>query len=354
MDRTVANGGNEQSIGRNSMDKKPFFSIIIPVYNVAPYLRECLDSVLAQTFTDWEAICVDDGSTDESGAILDEYAAKDKRFRVIHKTNGGVSSARNTGLDAARGDWIGFLDADDILAHDWLIGVFDACEGGIDWIRTGWTDWDAESGMKKVRKACCNDDACCECGQKVAVVGWCLISHCAFSVVNFYRKELVGSIRYINGIRMREDALFCYELALRSKVLKIIPSTGYIRRIHSGSVCLSHRRRDDTTKLLDCYLSLWQRNKDRMPKNSKEKRKMIAASTFWVCKDLKEWFTLCENRSVSDGIRVWQRVCALLVHGAISASFCGTIFDKLRWLIYLSTGIGRILLINRLNVLRRN
>ncbi len=60
------------------------FSIIIPVYNVAQYLRECLDSVLAQTFTDWEAICVDDGSNDGSGAILDEYAAKDKRFRVIY------------------------------------------------------------------------------------------------------------------------------------------------------------------------------------------------------------------------------------------------------------------------------
>ena len=63
----------------------PVFSIIIPVYNVAPYLRECLDSVLAQTFADWEAICVDDGSTDGSGAILDEYAAKDARFRIVHQ-----------------------------------------------------------------------------------------------------------------------------------------------------------------------------------------------------------------------------------------------------------------------------
>lgn len=89
------------------------FSIIIPVYNVAPYLRECLDSVWAQTFTDWEAICVDDGSTDGSGAILDEYAAKDNRFRVIHQKNAGVSAARNASLDVARGEWIAFLDGDD-------------------------------------------------------------------------------------------------------------------------------------------------------------------------------------------------------------------------------------------------
>ena len=91
----------------------PYFSIIIPVYNVAPYLRECLDSVLKQTFTDWEAICIDDGSTDESGAILDEYAAKDKRFRVIHQANAGVSAARNAALDKVQGEWDDFCRAAD-------------------------------------------------------------------------------------------------------------------------------------------------------------------------------------------------------------------------------------------------
>ena len=98
----------------------PFFSIIIPVYNVVPYLRECLDSVLAQTFTNWEAICVDDGSTDGSGIILDEYAARDSRFRVIHQPNAGVSAARNTGIDIAVGTWVVFLDSDDLLERDIL------------------------------------------------------------------------------------------------------------------------------------------------------------------------------------------------------------------------------------------
>ena len=96
------------------------FSIIIPVYNVAPYLRQCLDSVLNQTFTDWEAVCVDDGSTDESGIILDEYATKDKRFIVRHQTNSGVSAARNRGLDIAAGGFILFLDGDDLLRPDYL------------------------------------------------------------------------------------------------------------------------------------------------------------------------------------------------------------------------------------------
>ena len=88
-------------------------SIIVPVYGVEAYLSRCLDSLTAQTIPDWEAILVDDGSPDRSGAICDAYAAADPRFRVIHRENGGLSAARNTGLAAAAGEWILFLDSDD-------------------------------------------------------------------------------------------------------------------------------------------------------------------------------------------------------------------------------------------------
>lgn len=91
----------------------PKLSIIIPVYNVAPYLRVCLDSVLAQTVADWECICVDDGSTDGSGGFLDEYAARDLRFRIVHQPNSGVAQARQVGLNAARGEYVGWVDPDD-------------------------------------------------------------------------------------------------------------------------------------------------------------------------------------------------------------------------------------------------
>lgn len=123
----------------------PYFSIIIPVYNVAPYLRECLDSVLAQTFTDWEAICVDDGSTDGSGAILDEYAAKDKRFRVFHKENGGVSSARNLALNNVKGEWVGFLDGDDIYCPKMMSICFSAVKDypDVEMVRFGQVNFDA-------------------------------------------------------------------------------------------------------------------------------------------------------------------------------------------------------------------
>ena len=89
---------------RNS---QPIVSLLIPVYNVEKYLAECLDSALAQTLSDIEIICIDDGSTDASGAMLDEYAKKDQRVKVIHKQNSGYGASMNRGLDAATGEFVG-------------------------------------------------------------------------------------------------------------------------------------------------------------------------------------------------------------------------------------------------------
>ena len=96
----------------------PVVSIIIPIYNVEKYLRRCLDSLIAQTFDDWQAICVNDGSPDNSAQILAEYAARDARFKVITKKNAGVSAARNDGIKNADGKFIHFLDADDWVDAD--------------------------------------------------------------------------------------------------------------------------------------------------------------------------------------------------------------------------------------------
>lgn len=98
----------------------PAISVIVPMYNVAPYLRQCLDSICSQSFKNYEAILIDDGSPDECGEIADEYAAKDSRFRVIHKENAGVSEARNDGIRESSGDYLFFLDSDDYLLPDAL------------------------------------------------------------------------------------------------------------------------------------------------------------------------------------------------------------------------------------------
>jgi glycosyltransferase involved in cell wall biosynthesis len=97
------------------MVENPKISIIVPVYNVEPYIRKCIDSILVQTFQDFELILIDDGSPDNCGKICDEYAALDNRIVVIHKENGGLSSARNAGLDLAKGEYISFIDSDDYI-----------------------------------------------------------------------------------------------------------------------------------------------------------------------------------------------------------------------------------------------
>ena len=104
----------------------PEVSVIIPVYNTEQFLEDCLNSVLAQTFTDFEIIAVDDGSTDNSAAIVKQFAAKDNRIVIIHQENKGLSEARNTGIKAARGNWITFVDSDDMLAPSFLQKLWEA------------------------------------------------------------------------------------------------------------------------------------------------------------------------------------------------------------------------------------
>ncbi len=99
------------------------FSIIIPCYKTEQYIRECLASVSSQNYEDWEAICVDDGSPDGTGAILDEYAGRDSRIKVIHQPNGGLSAARNAALKVAEGEWIYYLDSDDLMGPETLAAV---------------------------------------------------------------------------------------------------------------------------------------------------------------------------------------------------------------------------------------
>ena len=105
----------------------PLLSVIVPVYNVEAYLSECLDSILQQTYPHLDIILIDDGSTDNSGVICDQYKEIDNRVRVIHKFNGGLSSARNVGMEVIKGDYVTFLDSDDWLepnAYQQLMSPF--------------------------------------------------------------------------------------------------------------------------------------------------------------------------------------------------------------------------------------
>ena len=123
-------------------------SIIVPVYKAEQWLHRCIDSILAQTMPDFELLLIDDGSPDRSGEICDEYVAQDPRIRVFHKENGGVSSARNLGLDNAQGEWISFIDADDWVEKEYLAGLTEKLDadfitGGLR-ATNGWVDYSDE------------------------------------------------------------------------------------------------------------------------------------------------------------------------------------------------------------------
>lgn len=235
------------------------FSIIIPVYNVAPYLRECLDSVLAQTFADWEALCVDDGATDGSGAILDEYAATDARFHVIHQPNAGVSAARNAALDRATGEWICFLDSDDKVEDHWLADIAEGAKEHpeVDWIRTSYRTWlegkEPQPWPKGSPRMYEN-----RVYENVAATVWNQMAFVGFIVLNIYRRSMVGTLRFDTSIWFAEDACFSADYMHKSKMLLTIPNDSYRYRLRKNSATHVLKTFKDTTIALGTLLKRWE------------------------------------------------------------------------------------------------
>jgi len=232
------------------------FSIVIPVYNVAPYLRECLDSVLAQTVNDpaspsyaaasWEAICVDDGSTDGGGAILDEYAAKDPRFMVIHQANAGVSAARNAALDVAQGEWVMFLDADDVYAQWCLEGVVSAFgqipEADIVRFRSIEFELDLDwSGCRYENFMTVRHDPSAPMdGFLCYVPMWSRV----------FKKELLHGLTF-PAYRIGEDQVFTVAAMCRSKCCAELPVVCYAYRQRQGSAMRSGFTCADLNNIID-------------------------------------------------------------------------------------------------------
>ena len=126
-------------------------SIIVPIYKVEDYIRECIDSILAQTYPDFELILVDDGSPDSCGRICDDYAKRDNRIKVVHKVNGGLTSARNAGLEVAKGEWIMHVDGDDWIEPDMIESLIEAAQiTGADMVIGDFVKYGPSAGYNKL------------------------------------------------------------------------------------------------------------------------------------------------------------------------------------------------------------
>ena len=203
----------------------PVVSIIVPVYNAKEYLRRCVDSILGQEYTDFELLLIDDGSQDGSGAICDEYAAKDMRVRVIHKENGGVSEARNLAMKNARGTYLQFADSDDWITPDATkLLVRMAEEDGCDLVIS---DFYRVAGERVSQKGDIEEDGCMTREQFAA--------HMMENPADFYygvlwnklyRRELFQEIRYPLG-RIHEDEATTYRIYDQVKRAAYVDSSLY-------------------------------------------------------------------------------------------------------------------------------
>lgn len=211
------------------------FSIVIPVYNVAQYLMQCIDSVLNQTYVCFEAICINDGSTDNSLSVLNNYAKADNRVKIINQENKGLSAARNAGIRAAKGDYIFFLDSDDWLEPNTLNVLHDAIDGE-DMIsfngRRYFEDGTIETPDKGIKEK--------------ELTGWdyynkyALVSrkfHFVCVVLRLYRRHflLENRLNFEEGL-LHEDNLFTPVACYYAGRVKVIPDILYVYRIRSGSI----------------------------------------------------------------------------------------------------------------------
>ena len=215
------------------MSREKLLSVIVPVYNVEAYLPRCVDSILQQSYENLEVILVDDGSRDGSGRICDEYAARDSRVRVIHKENGGLSSARNAGLDAAAGEYLTFVDSDDWIepdAYGPMVALLEGSSAAL--VCGGRYDVDGKTGEKTL--GLCPKKTETVSGEAMAgrIFLWdgCDSSACD----KLYRRCLLEKFRYPEG-KVCEDVCVTYKIVLEAEtvVLWDRPFYNYYHRPNS-------------------------------------------------------------------------------------------------------------------------
>ncbi len=224
-------------------------SVIVPVYNTEKYLRQCLDSILSQTLQELEVICIDDGSTDSSPAILDAFCRKDSRVRILHKENDGLGAARNSGIGMACGDYIGFVDSDDFVAPDMFRSLYlRAKDTGADVVVGNiflYQDHTKEQKpyrnqeLYKALGACGSFHSSSHPEIVEWIGGWDRI----------YRRDFLVKYNLRNPEHViYEDALFSFQTSVLSKCMAVCPEAVYYYRKNTGTAITDREIQNDSYK----------------------------------------------------------------------------------------------------------
>lgn len=269
---------------------EPLVSVVVPVYNVEKYLRQCLDSVVAQTYGNLEILVVDDGSTDGSGAICDAYA--DGRIRVFHTENRGLSAARNYALDRARGAYIAFLDSDDWFEEDAIRTLMDtATATGADIVSCRFY-WEY---VNKTCESFGSQDPFTVHGAEILKAE--IIERSLSNVVwnKVYKAELFSSVRYPVG-RVYEDCATTYRLLQKADRLVYIPACLIHYRMRDKSISNSHSMKS----LIDYWLAYKERFEALGPVSGEYYRVTLSAAIGAVSR-MWRWYALCDPSEKRQG-----------------------------------------------------
>ena len=265
----------------DSTATQPLISVIVPIYNVEKYLPKCIESIINQTYTNLEIILVDDGSPDNCGLICDEYAQKDNRIKVVHKTNGGVSSARNTGLDIANGEWIAFVDSDDFIDNNYC-QEFIIHQEQADIIMS---DSEQYSGLHLINDIKENYYSYQTLQQPVRKI---------------YKSEIISNIRFDENLNCGEDIIF--NLALLQNIEKIfcISYDGYHINYNPTSITRQRLNKYDF-RLDEEYQRYWGGILDPALEKAGISKKAIQAHSnscsIWIYQKIKNYcFDDCPHK----------------------------------------------------------
>lgn len=233
------------------MDKKDLISVIVPVYNVKQYLAQCIRSILSQSYPNFELILVDDGSTDGSGELCERFALKDDRIKVIHKENGGLSSARNSGLEIAEGEWISFVDSDDYIGQDMLLALLESCvDNGVEVGVAGFRTF-ADGTNQVIRQYCPEKEETVPAVKFIEMMTF--EQGPMFSAWNkLYNKRLWLNHRFPLG-RNWEDIATIHKVVDETTRVILINHVFYFYRARNGSIS---RPRDSARKYSDFEKSM--------------------------------------------------------------------------------------------------
>ena len=216
-------------------------SVIVPVYNVEKYVKECIDSILSQSYKNLEILLIDDGSTDNSGKICDRYSELDKRIKVVHKNNGGLSDARNAGLNIAKGNFVTFIDSDDIISDDYIESLY-VCQlkKNADIVVCRFTRFKNRDELLNYKSTSFYNE------YSVSSIDYYLKTlyqndHTLYSVsacAKLYKRSVFDNLRYDKG-KMNEDFLLIDKILKKTSKISIIDKKLYYYRISTNSITTS-------------------------------------------------------------------------------------------------------------------